>query len=178
MPFPFDSLANLERVFLIVLILIVAADLLGISLRGLLNRRPIILSVRRLLTGLLVLAAAAVTLSLVNLAARGQIEAKDVRLLRHSISLIFLVWYWVRGGYFAIGVTMQSLTQAIGHALSRLGLRFQDDPRGIALPDHSARLEARLLTKTYASIRLEGKPDDLLLKDIVAMMNDYFHKRQ
>ena len=162
-----------------VTLMVIAAVFLGIGTRGLLRRRPQIFSSRWLF--------AIVAVCFLN-PALGLRDLPDfdfssfpaflmvlpVILLGSLVLLLVFVWKTMQG-YTFIGVTDESIRQALHHALGSLGLPFEERVSAVRLTSLNADLKVAVQswvgTATIALIPVGRRQE---LQAIIARMREFF----
>jgi hypothetical protein len=148
-----------------------AAFLLAIGLRGLVHRRPFLISSR----WLFVLCVLAFTPGLRPfLIQAGGIS--PLAWMNLGMLLLFGVAMWlVTAGYSAFGVTEASFRQGLYEALRRRGLPWEEALGGMHLPTEDAAVQVGMHSWIgTAQIKVLPRTRSALLRDIAAGMNAYY----
>jgi hypothetical protein len=153
-----------------------AAFLLAIGLRGLIHRRPFLISSR----WLFLICALAFAPGLLRMGL-GLLQAQSVALsplawMNLGMFLLFAGAMWlVTSGYSAFGVTEVSFRQGLYEALRRRGLPWEEAIGGMNLPTEDAAVQVGMHGWIgTAQIRVLPRARAALLRDIAAGMNTYY----
>lgn len=155
---------------------VLAAFLLAIGLRGLIHRRPFLISSR----WLFVLCALAFAPGLLRMGA-GVLQAhpgapSPLAWMNLAMFLLFAGSMWlVTSGYSAFGVTEVSFRQGLYEALRRRGLPWEEAIGGMNLPTEDAAVQVGMHGWIgTAQIKVLPRARAALLRDIAAGMNAYY----
>ncbi|HWY25209.1 MAG TPA: hypothetical protein VNX47_09835 [Nevskia sp.] len=148
-----------------------AAFLLAIGLRGLIHRRPFLISSR----WLFLLCVLAFLPGLRPFLAHGN-AISPLTWMNLAMFLIFGVAMWlVTAGYSAFGVTEASFRQGLYEALRRRGLPWEEALGGMNLPTEDAAVQVGMHSWIgTAQIKVLPRGRASLLRDIAAGMNAYY----
>ena len=148
-----------------------AAFLLAIGLRGLIHRRPFLISSR----WLFLLCVLAFLPGLRPFLAQGR-AISPLTWMNLAMFLIFGVAMWlVTAGYSAFGVTESSFRQGLYEALRRRGLPWEEALGGMNLPTEDAAVQVGMHSWIgTAQIKVLPRGRTSLLRDIAAGMNAYY----
>jgi hypothetical protein len=153
-----------------------AAFLLAIGLRGLIHRRPFLISSRWLFL-LCVLAFSPgllrMGLHLLHLQAG---DPSPLAWMNLGMFLLFGGAMWLlTAGYSAFGVTEASFRQGLYEALRRRGLPWEEAVGGMHLPTEDAAVQVGMQGWIgTAQIKVLPRGRGALLRDIAAAMNAYY----
>lgn len=153
-----------------------SAFLLAIGLRGLIHRRPFLISSRWLFV-LCVLAFLPGLLRTGLHAFQPQAGAlSTLGWMNLGMFLLFAVAMWlVTAGYSAFGVTEASFRQGLYEALRRRGLPWEEALGGMNLPTEDAAVQVGMHSWIgTAQIKVLPRARSALLRDIAAGMNAYY----
>lgn len=147
-----------------------AAFLLAIGLRGLIHRRPFLISSR----WLFLLCVLAFLPGLRPLLAGGPIPL--LAWMNLTMLLVFGVAMWlVTAGYSVFGVTEASFRQGLYAALHRRGLPWEEALGGMHLPTEDAAVQVGMHSWIgTAQIKVLPRGRNALLRDIASGMNAYY----
>lgn len=148
-----------------------AAFLLAIGLRGLIHRRPFLISSR----WLFLLCVLAFLPGLRPFLAQGS-GISPLAWMNLAMFLLFGGAMWlVTAGYSAFGVTEASFRQGLYEALRRRGLPWEEALGGMNLPTEDAAVQVGVHNWIgTAQIKVLPRARASLLRDIAAGMNAYY----
>jgi hypothetical protein len=149
---------------------VLAAFLLAIGLRGLIHRRPFLISSR----WLFLLCVVALAPGLRPFLAGGAIP--QLAWMNLVMFLVFGGAMWlVTAGYSAFGVTEASFRQGLYEALRRRGLPWEEALGGMNLPTEDAAVQVGMHSWIgTAQIKVLPRGRTPLLREIAAGMNAYY----
>ncbi len=150
---------------------VLAAFLLAIGLRGLIHRRPFLISSRWLFLLCVLAFAPGLRPFLAQTGAISPLAWMNLVML-----LLFGVAMWlVTAGYSAFGVTEASFRQGLYEALRRRGLPWEEAVGGMNLPTEDAAVQVGVHSWIgTAQIKVLPRGRASLLRDIAAGMNAYY----
>ena len=151
-----------------------------IALRGILTKKPFIISNRWFLATILVVFIPLPVILVPLLSASG--SGSDIHFMKWLIAIlcglllfvILMVWYSLRG-YIIYGVTDVSFQEALLAALEKLQLPYEESLSAIRLTSIQADLQVSVQSWMGTGIvKVKQRADRSALREIVNTMNEYF----
>ena len=155
---------------------IMAIFFLGIGLRGILTKRPFLVSNRWLLSMMFVVLIPGILLPF-PLSFRGNFNSINfINWLNPLLygAILLMMWYQLKG-YVAYAVTDTSFREALLAALQKLQLPYEETLSVIRLTSIEADLQVSVQSWMGAGIiKVKQRTHRSVLKEIVNAMNEYF----
>lgn len=151
-----------------------------IGLRGILTKKPFMISNRWFLATILVVSIPLPLILLPLLSASG--SSSDIHFMKWliailcglTLSVILIVWYSLRG-YVTFGVTDEAFRAALLAALEKLRLPYEESLSAMRLTSIEADLQVVVQSWTgTALIKVKQRTHRSALREIVNTMNEYF----
>ena len=172
----------LKMVFIIIPIALglMAIFYLTVGMRGILTKRPFIISNRWFLATILVVLIPSILLTFLPLLFRG--DPASINWFNWLNALVFgsvlmvipVLWYALKG-YATYGVTDVSFREALTTALEKLQLPYEESLSAIRLTSIEADLQVSVQSwMGTALIKVKQRVHRSYLKEIVNAMNEYF----
>ncbi len=168
------------RIFSLVFF-IIGIYFLAIGLRGLITRKPFLLSARQPMWFMLLCLAPglAVSLFFLVLLPDASLRRSPLPFLQGLNVLVFVVIvfvFWRQfSGYIAFGVTDESFREALVDSLTQLNIPFQETISRLRLTEAGADLQAAVTGwMGTAQLRIKPRQHGPLLKRIGEAMSDYY----
>lgn len=152
----------------------------SIGLRGILTKKPFMISNRWFLATILVVFIPLPVILVPFLSASG--SGSDIHFMKWlnailcglTLFVILMVWYSLRG-YVTFGVTDVSFQEALLAALEKLQLPYEESLSAIRLTSIQADLQVSVQSWTgSALIKVKQRTHRSALREIVNTMNEYF----
>lgn len=180
---PLSPLASKRRLLMTVLFPslfgMMALFFLVIGLRGLLSRRPFLISARWLLALLFIGFCPALVQPFAiqgSPVGSGAVEAMRWLLPALLIAVAVFLAFTLRG-YTAFGVTEISMRQGLVHALEKLKLPHEETLSAVRLTTLGADLQVGLQSWTgTGQLKMKQRQFGKVLRDIVRAMNEYYQR--
>jgi hypothetical protein len=173
---PGSTVSQVQAVTGLVVSGVLAGFLLAIGLRGLVYRRPFLISSRWLfLLCALAFAPGLLRMALGVLQAHPA-SASPLAWMNLGMFLLFTGSMWlVTSGYSVFGVTEVSFRQGLYEALRQRGLPWEEAIGGMNLPSEDASVQLGMHGWIgTAQIKVLPRARSALLRDIAAAMNAYY----
>lgn len=158
------------------LLVVVALFLLVVGLRGVITRKPFLLSSRWLLGLILVLFAPAILEPFLFPIPRVGDRGGGLNLLNPAMFVILAVFMWLSlRGYVAFGVTDASFREGLLAALGKLQLPHEETLGAIRLP--SAGIDLQVAVQSWIGVgqmKAKQRKGGGVLARVAAAMNEYF----
>ncbi len=150
---------------------------LVIGLRGIITRKPFLISARWLLALLLFGFSPAIVQALMlpgTAGGAGMVEA--IRWLSPALLVVvFIFLYFTLRGYTAFGVTDISFREGLLHSLTKLNLPHEETLSAVRLPTIGADLQVGVQSWIgTGQLKMKQRQFSSVLRDIVRGMNEYF----
>jgi hypothetical protein len=150
--------------------------MLGIGLKIILTRKPVVLLARWLLAFMALTFTPMLIKPICDLFKYGFSAislAPMIVLVMYSVLLV-MIWF-VTKGYLILGVAEDTFRDALHYALNKLNIKFEETLSRIKLPDRNCELQVAIQAWVgTAQIKLKESKDRALLKNIVKEVNNYF----
>ncbi len=162
-----------------ILIGVVAIFFLVLSFRGLIYKKPYLISTK---WSFAVVVSCFLPQALNSLFLTNRVSAG---LGLNGIAffvILCVVMYWSmvnRKAYAAYGITSDAFREALHSVLKNKGLAFEETLSSLKLPEKSAELQISIQGWIGTGmIRIKDKKDNQLLDDVVRGLNDYYQKHE
>jgi hypothetical protein len=144
---------------------IIAISFLVLGLRGVVRKRPFLIS-RRVTSLSWVAFFCAITVT-------GEMPSWWLAV---TYSALLIIWLFMGKGYVAFGVTDASLREGLLASLTKLNLTYEDTATAIRLPTIGADLQVTgpLSWGGSGVVKMELRHFDRVLRDIAKGMNEYY----
>jgi len=163
-------------VFQAVCLGVLALSFLAEGLRGVITKKPFIVSGRWLFITIAIGQAPMLAVFVEDLlpGAHGLPWYQSAGFLLLWAGFLVFIWQQM-SGYVVIGVTDESLRNSLHHSLNKLNIPFEESLSRLRLPSLEADLQVSAQSwMGSAMIRLKPKRQRAILKQIVAEMSTYF----
>lgn len=168
----------IKVIFIIIPIVlgIMAIFFLTVGMRGILTKRPFMISNRWFLATILVVLIPSILLTVLPLfrSGVGPIKWLNALICGSILMVIPVLWYSLKG-YAAYGVTDASFREALIAALEKLQLSYEESLSAIRLTSIEADLQVVVQSWMGSGlIKVKQRAHRSYLKEIVNAMNEYF----
>jgi hypothetical protein len=156
---------------------LMASFFLVIGLRGVITRKPFLISARWLLA-LALLGFSPAVLQAVSLpgsgAGTGALGA--IRWISPAVLIILVIFLALSlRGFMAFGVTDESFRNGLLHSLKQLNLPYEETLSAVRLPTVGADLQVSVQTWIgTGQLKMKQRSSDSVLRDVVNGMNEYY----
>ncbi len=154
---------------------VMALFFLVIGLRGIVSRRPFLVSARWFIA-LVVLGLSPAMLQGVMLPSMGGGSISAIRWFSPIMLVVVLVFLaFTLRGYMAFGVTDVSFREGLLHSLGKLNLPYEETLSAIKLTTIGVDLQVAVQSWIgTGQIKAKGRQTGGVLRDVVSGMNDYY----
>jgi hypothetical protein len=156
---------------------VMASFFLVIGLRGIVSKKPFLISARWLLA-LVVLGFSPAMLQAVMFPriAAGSVMVEAIRWLSPAVLIVVLIFLcFTLRGYSAFGVTDISFREGLLHSLTLLNLPYEETLSAVKLPTLGADLQVAVQSWIGSGqLKMKQRQFNTVLRDIVKGMNGYY----
>ena len=179
---PVSALLAMKQHFVITVLFpclfgMMALFFLVIGLRGIVTKKPFLISTRWLLAAILLgLFPAMVQVVTLPRIAVGSGMVEAIRWLSPAILIVVAIFlYFTLRGYTAFGVSDISFREGLLHSLKKLNLPYEETLSAVKLPTIGADLQVAVQSWIgTGQLKMKQRQFSTVLRDIVKGMNEYY----
>ena len=162
--------------YIVVTLFVEALFFLGIGIRVMAARRPLLFNARWIL-GIVAVAFAPAVIVWLNLFSKSENPIMLINILGLFVIFIFLAI--VIKGYIVMGITDESFRAALHNALQELNIAFEETVGHIKLTSHNLELQAAVQSWVgSAQLKMKGSNGKPVLNEIVKAVSQYYQTHE